>query len=189
MSVKGSYRGHSFSPHDRGVLSEDPINWSRDVTPKEKVLSPKLSGRGAYSLRERFHRSGCYQRLPLMRGGSPQGSIYAPRRMGKDSLPPGARVRPSDPDATRWLGQALEVQRDAQGVAQPPLLSIPECPPMRPKPGFIEFISIKLHSLWPLLLSHHPEEFTSLFLQSFLIEDPFPRGRPVVADLHHRSNS
>jgi hypothetical protein len=124
-----------------------------------------------------------------MRGGSRQGSIYAPRYMGKDPLPPGVGVLPSESNVARWLGQALEVRRETQGVAQSPLLSIPECPPMCPEPGFIEFISIKCHSLWPLLLSHHPEEFTLLFLHPFLIEDPFPRGRPAVAALHHRSNT
>lgn len=75
---------------------------------------------------------------------------------------------------TQWLSQALEVKKEAQGTARSPLPSISEGLPMIPEPGFVEFVIFLCYLHLSLFLSHHHEEFVLLFLQFFLIKDPFP---------------
>jgi hypothetical protein len=62
-------------------------------------------------------------------------------KMGKDFSSLGVGVLPSDSEVARWVSQALEIQKEAQGKAWLYLLIASECPPMCLESGFFEFVS------------------------------------------------
>jgi hypothetical protein len=98
------------------------------------------------------------------RDGSSEGLIYALYKMGKDFSSLGVEVLPSDSDVARWMRQALEIWKEVQGAAWPSLPIALECPPMRPEPSFIEFVSSFHRSLGCLHLLHGTDKFIRLIL-------------------------
>lgn len=48
---------------------------------------------------------------------------------------------PSDVDIARWLREAIEVRKGAEGVVVPDTFIVLDCPTMRLEPGFVEFVS------------------------------------------------
>jgi hypothetical protein len=75
----------------------------------KRKLDSKTIWQGCLSSEIKVSQERVLLALPPSRGGSPQGSIYALDRMGKDQLSLGAGVLLSDLDVAQWLGQALEV--------------------------------------------------------------------------------
>lgn len=116
-------------------------------------------------------------RAYFRRGAAPLKARSVPLyKMGKDFSPSAAGVLPNGSDVTRWISQALQIRREAQGAARLSLPIAPECPPMRLEPGFVEFVSSFRRSFGCFPLSHRPDGF---ILLPFLIGDRVPQGWPV----------
>lgn len=59
---------------------------------------------------------------------------------------------PDDDEIVRRIWDAMEPQKDSRGAIIEFMFPVPGCPPMRPEPGFIEFVSLLFLSSRSFLL-------------------------------------
>lgn len=54
---------------------------------------------------------------------------------------------PSDAEIARWLTEAMEVWKGADGAVVPYVLPVPGCPPICPELGIVEFVNLSSFTL------------------------------------------
>ena len=105
---------------------------SQEENPGPSRYPPNFEGQGHEGIRDHW-------RLPCEEGGAADGARASP-------APDGARGVVQRDGACRrsapsLIKEAMEPSKDTAGVVLDFVFPVPEHPPMRPEPGFIDFVS------------------------------------------------